>query len=61
MVHHPDAHSHFRKLVVAQTAEKTIATAVRRMKLQRTQEHKPEDPRIKTWEVGMTCCCESRA
>jgi hypothetical protein len=50
LVHHPDAHSHFRKLVVAQTAEKTIATAVRRMKLERLQEQRPDDPQIRTWQ-----------
>jgi hypothetical protein len=50
-VHHPDAHSHFRHLVVAQTAEKTVATAVRKMKLERARRRNPDDPRIKSWEA----------
>jgi CRP-like cAMP-binding protein len=46
LVQRPEAHEHFRRLVISQTVEKTVAMAVKRLKMKQLMHANPDDPKV---------------
>ena len=46
LVQHPEAHEHFRRLVISQTVEKTVAMAIKRLKMRQLMQANPDHPQV---------------
>jgi hypothetical protein len=46
LVQHPEAHEHFRRLVISQTVEKAVSLAIKRLKMKQLMEANPDDPKV---------------